>query len=117
MIAGKTWMYAVVMVMLANVAHTTPFDGLYGFDGWSCKSEELGMDGGALGVVDGYLHGLENTCELTNPTNVRGMDAILYDAVCSGEGMQSTERMMLMRYDGGIYLIRNGSAAEWRSCQ
>ena len=116
-----SWMSAVALVASASAIHATPFDGLYApagsFESWSCKSEELGGDGGAVGVMNGNLHGVENDCKLTNPTNVRGMDAILYDAVCSGEGEQYSYRLMLMRHDRGIYLIGNGYAGEWRSYQ
>ena len=122
MIAGKKLMFTIAM-MASNsisIAYATPFDGLYapanGFEFWSCKASELGGDGGAVGVENGHLQGVENACELTNPTNIRGMDAILYDGVCSGEGEQYTHRVMLMRHDSGIYVIQDGYSAEWRSC-
>ncbi len=121
MSSRKPWISAVVLMASASAVYATPFDGLYApagsFESWSCKSEELGGDGGAVGVTNDYLHGVENDCELTNPTNVRGMDAVLYDAVCSGEGEQYSYRLMLMRHDIGIYVIGNSYAAEWRSCQ
>ena len=75
------------------------------------------MDGGVLGIQDGYLHGLENTCELTKPTNIRGMDAILYDAQCSGEGEQYSYRLMILRHAAGLYLVQDGFVADWRPCQ
>ena len=103
------------------VAQTeTPFDGLYaperGFESWRCTAEYLGGDGGAVGVVDGFLEGVESSCKLTKPTKVRGMDAVLYDAICSSEGEQYSYRVMLMRRDNGIYVVQNGYASEWRSC-
>ena len=80
MSSRKFWISAVVLMASASTVYATPFDGLYApagsFESWSCKSEELGGDGGAVGVTNNYLHGVENDRELTNPTNVRGMDAV-----------------------------------------
>ena len=66
--------------------------------------------------MDGFLEGVESSCKLTKPTKVRGMDAVLYDAICSSEGEQYSYRVMLMRRDNGIYVVQNGYASEWRSC-
>jgi hypothetical protein len=44
------------------------------------------------------------------------MNATLYDAQCSGEGLVSRERMMLMISDRGILLIRDGFASELKRC-
>lgn len=108
---------APLLVLVASPAFA--FDGLYRPDqpwaeGWDCQT--VGMDGGALAVRDGKYYGVENTCELTNPTAIRGMDGILYDAVCSGEGMTETFRMMLMQVDGGLAVIRNGSVSTLKRC-
>ena len=112
---------AGIVLGLAAITATPAlaFDGLYRPDqpwaeGWDCKS--VGMDGGALAVRDGQFLGVENTCELTNPTPVRGMDAVLYDAVCMGEGESETYRMMLMRMEGGLAVIRDGFANVLKDC-
>ncbi len=113
-------MIGTVILLTATLAEATPFDGLYYPAGmsWSCDASEVGMDGGAVAVSDGYLRGVENSCELTLQTNVRGMDAILYDAVCSGEGEEYPPyRLMLMRHSSGIYIIDNGHVADWRQCR
>jgi hypothetical protein len=68
-------------------------------------------------VRDGKFFGVENTCELTNPVTVRGMSATLYDAVCAGEGMVESERMMFMSSFEGLILIRDGFAAEFKRCK
>lgn len=109
---------AFLMVMAATPA--LAFDGLYRPDepwaeGWDCQT--VGMDGGALAVQDGKFYGVENTCELTNPTAIRGMDGILYDAVCTGEGMTATLRMMLMQVEGGLAVIRDGSVTTLKRCE
>jgi hypothetical protein len=109
-----------IVLLAVTTSQAVAFDGLYRPDqpwaeGWDCKS--VGMDGGALAVQDGVFYGVENTCELTNPTEVRGMDAVLYDAVCAGEGETDTYRMMLMRVEGGLAVIRNGSANVMKRCE
>lgn len=120
MITGKKLMFSIAMLASTSIAYATPFDGLYApadsFERWSRKASEIGEGLGAVGVVGGYLEGVENSCELTKPTNIRGMDAIVYDAICSGEGEQYTHRVMLMRHDSGIYVIENGYSSKWRSC-
>ncbi|MFT6605777.1 MAG: hypothetical protein ACJA2X_000953 [Halocynthiibacter sp.] len=120
MIAGKKLVFCAALIASTSMAYATPFDGLYApagsYDSWSCKPSEIGAELGAVGVVNGHLEGVENSCELTEPTNIRGLDAIIYDAICFAEGEQYTHRVILMRHDSGIYVIQDGYSAEWRSC-
>lgn len=105
--------------VVASGATSGPYDGLYVPEGmnWSCRADQLGMDGGALAFRGDELVGVENYCKLTQPTQVRGMNAVLFDAVCSGEGEEYTERVMLMpHFQNGIYIIRDGGVADWRRC-
>jgi hypothetical protein len=112
---------AFVMNVLRPLCDEQPIRPIYapeiGFEGWECTSSSLGSDGGALGVMDGLLHGAGNVCELTKPTQVRGMNAVLYDAVCDGEGTPFTIRMMLMTTESGILVMIDGNASELRSCK
>ncbi|QBF34040.1 hypothetical protein [Thalassococcus sp. S3] len=112
---------ALLLLALGTAAQAGPYpyDGLYRPDadwaeGWDCQS--VGIDGGALAVRGGQFFGVENTCTLSNPTQIRDMDATLYDATCTGEGMTSTERLMLMRLPDGLAVIRDGSVAQLRRC-
>jgi hypothetical protein len=107
---------AVLCGLAAMPAAAQSFDGLYrplGSD-WDCQS--VGSDGGAMAVQDGVFYGVENACKLTNPTRVNGMNAMLYDAECNGEGMTDFYRMMLMQLPGGIAVITDGSANEYERC-
>ncbi|OUS33498.1 hypothetical protein A9Q94_19105 [Rhodobacterales bacterium 56_14_T64] len=117
----KIWTNVLALVIIGTSAHAAPFDGLYapesGYADWSCNPEEIGMGGGAVAVRDGYLYGVESECELVNPTNVRGMNAVLYDAICTGEGEEYSYRVMMMRQDTGIYLVQDGFVSDWRNCQ
>lgn len=60
----------------------------------------------------------ESNCQLTYATNVREMaGAILYDAVCSGEGEAWTRRMMLMQGPSGrLVIVQPGFATTYQSC-
>jgi len=109
----------VTAVVFSSMVNATPFDGLYkSIHGtWTCDPLDIGLDGGSLGIRGNILNGLESECELKNPTNVRGMDAILYDAECTAEGEPyPSSRVMIMQHDEGIYLIQDGSVGDWRDC-
>lgn len=113
---------AVILSALALIsapALAGPYDGLYRpdspeYEGWDCTS--VGSDGGALAVKDGVFHGVESACELTNPVEVNGMSAMLYDATCSGEGEVWTKRMMLMLVPDGLAVIEDGFVNLLRRC-
>mgnify|MGYP000078835654 CR=1 FL=1 len=105
--------------LIATAVDATPYDGLYKSEhgSWTCTPEDIGMDGGSLGIQNSFLYGLESECELTNATNVRGMDAVLYDAECTAEGEPyPSSRVMIMRHDEGLFLVQDGSVGDWRSC-
>ena len=104
---------------LATSAAAGPFDGIYRpagdwAAGWDCRT--VGSDGGALAIRDGRFFGVENVCALTNPVQVRDMNAVLFDGECTGEGMTYSERLMLMAIPGGVAVIRDGSVSELRRC-
>lgn len=109
-----------VALLAAASAQAGPFDGLYLPDqpwaeGWDCTT--VGMDGGALAVREGMFLGVENACRLTNPVPVNGMDAVLYDAECGGEGETHRHRMMLMRLPDGLAVIEDGFVNLLKSCR
>ena len=107
---------AVLLALTATPVWAQDFDGLYrpaGSD-WDCRS--VGSDGGALSVRDGVLYGVESACSLTNPTRVNGMNAMLFDAECSGEGETYSYRVMLMQIAGGLAVIQDGSVSELERC-
>ncbi len=110
------------LIATTSAAFATPYEGVYrpasaAAQTWTCRSVDVGMDGGAVAIQGDRLRGVENNCLLTNPVDVRGMSATLYDAECSGEGETYTERLMLMKgYDGGVVVIRDGWASDWARC-
>jgi hypothetical protein len=109
----------VASMLIAASVNATPFDGLYKsvHGTWTCTAEDIGLDGGSLGIQSNFLYGLESECELKNPTKVRGMDAVLYDTECTAEGESyPSVRVMIMRHDDGLYMVRDGVVGDWRSC-
>jgi hypothetical protein len=86
------------------------------FDSWSCSFDALGEDGGALGVSDDELIGVDTRCTLVEPVPVRNMTATLYFAQCTSEGERYTERVMIMPSPNGVYIIRDGQVFEWDRC-
>lgn len=113
--------YALLCFILSFAAANAagPFDGTYrpNYDfavSWNCT--DLGMDGGALAIRDHELIGVENLCRLTEPVRVNGMNAILYNGICAGEGYEYSERIMLMKNDHGVYVIRDGFALDLIHC-
>ena len=93
-----------------------PYDGLYRYRNQSCNPNMLGMDGGPVKIQENVFIGVEMGCELTNPTNIRGMNATLYDGKCGGEGEEWEGRYMVMKSHHGIYWIHNEFITEFLRC-
>lgn len=104
----------IVAALIAGPAMAGPYDGTYGLEGWNC--EQVGMDGGALAIRNGVFYGVESRCDLTNPVDVRGMNATLYDADCTGEGDVYSYRMMVMKTQQGITIVNDGWATPLKAC-
>lgn len=86
------------LVALVLTGSTYPAIGS-SFDGWCFVEDECA---GPSKIKNGAFITCESNCRLTRPTNVEGMDGILYDVLCeSDEGSLDRprkERMLLMRY-------------------
>lgn len=103
-------------VLMSTSAFAGEFDGVYRLNKhWDCTS--VGLDGGAVSVTGNKYRGVEEECTLSNPTRVRGIDAVLYDTICTGEGETRRDRLMYMKaYGGGLYIISRGSVVHWEKC-
>jgi hypothetical protein len=108
-------MIATTIALIATIANASQFDGKYRLNQhWDCKI--VGMDGGAIRISGTKFEEVESSCSMTRPTKVRDMDAVLYDLNCSGEGETWSERVMIMKQQNGIAIIRRGSVGEWQLC-
>ena len=109
----------VVLGGSAVFAEATQFDGTYSIAGdvSVCIVGEGDVAGAALRIHDGVLESIESQCQLTNPTNIRDMDAILFDMVCSGEGMEWTDRVFMKRMpDQSLLIVSNGFFNSYPRC-
>ena len=104
---------AGVLAMVSAIpAAAIALDGTYGLD---CSAEISDM---RVTVEGDRIKFWETRCRLTNPVNIRDMEgAVLYDAVCTGEGVDWTERMLLMpSMDGGLIRLGRGVAVTYDRC-
>ncbi|MFG5384143.1 hypothetical protein [Yoonia sp. R2-816] len=111
----------VLACLLATSASADQFDGLYrpagaAYENWSCEPRDIGMDGGALSIGDGYLDGVENRCELRNPRVSASGTATKFTAVCSAEGSEYREDVVIARTSNGVSITRNDNRVEWTRC-
>ena len=99
------------------LAGTSQFDGEYrprGSD-WDCA--EIGAPGGAISLRENRYRGIESTCHITATVNVRDMDAVVGDFLCSTGADVWTERRILMpAEDGGLILLADGRVLELERC-
>lgn len=96
------------------------FEGLYEpatSDGveWTCEARDLGQEGGALGVVDGALYGVENTCDLSRP-RLSSDGSVTFASTCDAEGERIKEEITLALTSDGVSVSRSGRTTEWRFC-
>lgn len=76
-----------------------------------------GSPGGPVGLSRDVLRGRDYSCALSAPIDVRGMDAVLFDAACEGaRAGRIGDRVMIMATRRGVALIGDGWVEEWTRC-
>ena len=116
---GNMMRLLLCLMTMLGAAYGQDIEGLYRPDGpsgasWSCNPDDLGMDGGALGIMGGKLYGLENTCEIVSPTESKG--GIQFEAICSAEGETYRTGYFVEPTDSGLLLTRDGETVALRRC-
>lgn len=111
----KSYVWALGFTGMAGVvwADAGQFDGRYALDpaARACVFGEGDVAGAGFRIENGRFFGVESECRLANPTNIRDMDAMLFDLQCTGEGMEWSDRIFLMKMDDGSLLrVVNGLA-------
>ena len=109
----------LLLTLFPGAVHGQTIEGLYRPDQawaetWTCDPDDLGMDGGALGILDGKLYGLEKTCNLTDPREISG--GTQFTAVCSAEGETYTADYFFEPTESGVRITRDGETLDWRRC-
>ncbi|SFP33810.1 hypothetical protein [Tranquillimonas alkanivorans] len=92
------------------------FDGLY-MPSPTTDCSVSGVEGGALRIEEGVFYGVESECRMTQPVDVRDMNAQLFDMECEGEGLEWTQRAFVMAAaDGGLVMAWDGFAFKYDRC-
>lgn len=104
-------------LLAPSLAAALPWDGTYRLSE-DADCDRVGEEGGALRIAEGVLHGVELTCQMTEPVDVLNLDATLYTLDCEGEGQSWTERAMLMKAAEGdaIYVAWRGYVFRYDRC-
>lgn len=106
----------VVAVCLASTAAAAEFEGIYK-QAADSDCSLVGVDGGALQISGSTFHGVDSTCEMTEPVNVNEMKAVLYTMQCTGQrGDWSARAMLVHAADGGIIMVWDGYAFKYDAC-
>ena len=90
--------------------------GDWAYPGGSCVFDHSAS--GVIRLSETTFWGTETKCDLTNPVEIRDMDGILFDLMCLGEGMEYTERMLLLQaYDGSLTTHSDGFTNTYTLCE
>jgi len=110
-----------VVVLMSTMANADELDGLYRpaaswAANWTCDTNNLGNDGGAVGLFHDILYGVESQCSLgpARPS-VDGL-GMVYRATCSFEGEVAQTDVQITRTDIGIDITRDGQTLSWQRC-
>ncbi len=107
---------AGLAALAAPPALAEGYDGRYKLTRDADCAAPLGSEG-FLRIEDGVFHGAESQCSMTNPIDVRDMEATIYDMLCTGDGLTWSERAIVMRgAEGDLVLVWDGYAFSYPAC-
>lgn len=118
MMRGVTVAALAVVSTAPALGQTGPFQG-----GWTQGNPSACVYGRddvnyAMRIIGNTLQGLETQCQLANPTAIRDMSAMLFDARCFGEGEEWSNRLLMMiDTEGRLVTIANGYVATYQRCR
>ncbi|TRD22608.1 hypothetical protein FEV53_04115 [Palleronia caenipelagi] len=101
----------------AQEVNVSVFEGLWrASPTQQCVYEANSLES-ALRIADSRIDGVDTTCRMTNPFDVRDMDAVLFDLVCESVEGEFTERAMFVQAaDGGLIVVWSGYAYKYERC-
>lgn len=80
-----------IATLIGGLAWAQPFYvGFWVQDPAACISPEYMLE-----ISETTLFDYEDTCELSNPVDIRNMNGVLFDTNCDGEGGKTTERLLI----------------------
>ncbi len=112
---------SLAVVLLASAASAAPYEGNYlplNYYPNAVSCHDAGKPEGLTWIRGDTLRMIEMPCTLSAPTPVRGMEATLYDALCTySDGVTQTGgRVMLMQAPGELWVIWDGYIEHWMRC-
>ena len=89
----------IVLAVVGMVLQTSP-SLADSFDGWCFPGDEC--TGQPMPIKNGTFGTCEESCEMTNPAKLDGLDATAFDVICKGDYLPepSKERMIFVRFPG-----------------
>ena len=107
------YLVIIAFIFIPYLGAAENFNGTYALKGYSCNDPGLF----SRTIKGEEFYNDESYCTLQSKTNVRGMNALLFDAKCSSEGEEYIQRVMLMKgYEKVIYIIQDGWVGEFLRC-
>lgn len=116
MTRGVILSLAFVAPFAATGQDASGFAGVYRQNALgSCTA--MGEEGGAIRIEDAVFYGAGATCQMTDPVDIRDMDAALFDFVCERDEAIWTSRFFLsLADDGGLIVVSDGFAFKYDRC-
>jgi hypothetical protein len=81
-----------VLAVVGATLQTSPSSMADDFEGWCFPAD--GCTGEPMAIKNGTFATCEETCELTNPAKVEGLDATVYDVTCKADHLSEPSHML-----------------------
>ena len=120
-IIAALFLFCAPIFVSADGAKTTNsvseiFNGLYGQKGWRCDANQVGNDGGAIAVQNGFFHLIESRCQSVDAHPILNGMATEFELVCLGEGAIYGRDAVVVKISTGMILALDGAATFWQEC-
>lgn len=109
-------MRLILPVLLATLglpaAAQSTFNGRYHWSLDRCGDE-------MTVTIQGDQTDLYGTCLLTQPTRIRGLQAMAFDLICVNEDRMQTDERVILSFDseGGLLVVRNAGYESFVRCR
>ncbi len=103
-------------VLLAALLAASPTSAM-DLNGWCIANDEPGCMEGPEPFRDGTFATCEANCQLSNPTEVRDMDATLFDVQCASDGPDMTYRVFIAMHGDYGTMVDQWGASRLERCE
>ena len=109
------YLLVFVLICLPSILNASDLNGKYMLKGYACDDPRTYFSRTIKGAE---FYNDESYCTLQSKTDIRGMNAMLFDAECSSEGEEYKDRIMFMRgMEKSLYIIQDGWVGEFLLCE